>query len=379
MTLATDAAKPPRNSYIEDGASRIHAVAFQFDKATDLRVRRILDGGNGAGTLLTLGADYSVQGGNFAPGAITKANGGIPGAQLVIDRVTARDQQVDLAHGAAAPASYEHGLDRLTMIVQEIFRDMLTSTNLLATLRTLLEQGTGIELGLSPAGKVVISCTVAGIDQLADVWLLEGDQQGGGASGTGQPANSAETIRDVIGLALKGFGGIVVTPNDAGDEINFSVGPGTAFLNLILAEKVQILLDALVPANGLYVTGRPDGKLQLNSDRLAPSYRGLVPIYAVDENFSFYDAQGGRSIQVVPAADRFAFLQPNIGEPLSDGWTTVIRNIGVANLKITRVAGVDLYKNGSLNSADAVLAPGGICTIIRWGADYFSIDGHGLS
>jgi hypothetical protein len=129
-------------------------------------------------------ADYTVQGGGYDVGQITKATGGVAGATITIDRNTPRSQLVDLLAGDAFPEeSQDHAFDRLTMIVQELaaIRSRRSLPDMLAA---TLVQGAGIQIVLTGATFTIV-CTVDGIDKLADCLLLSGDQQGGGSGSTG--------------------------------------------------------------------------------------------------------------------------------------------------------------------------------------------------
>ncbi|MEA3053567.1 MAG: hypothetical protein QOG72_2470 [Sphingomonadales bacterium] len=116
MTVASTA---PTITYLENGTTVVQAVPFQFLAATDLVVERFDSAG--AMTLATLGADYSVAGGDGATGSVTMAVAKAAGWRLRIRRSTARTQPTDYTPGDRFPAeSHERALDRVTMIAQEI-------------------------------------------------------------------------------------------------------------------------------------------------------------------------------------------------------------------------------------------------------------------
>jgi hypothetical protein len=373
MTMPTDVASPPRQSYVENGVTTVHPIPFKFVDAADISVVRIL--ANGTRIPLVQPADYTVQGGGYDVGQITKATGGVAAATITIDRNTPRSQLVDLLAGDAFPEeSQDHAFDRLTMIVQELARDSITAAMLPDILAATLVQGAGIQI-VRAGAKFTIVCTVDGIDKLADCLLLSGDQQGGGSGSTGG-VSLAEQVRDIIGLALEGTGAVSVTANDAGDVITIDVPTST----ILTAEDVRDIIGAaLIGTGAINVTPNDAGDvITISTTALDASYEGIVPTGHA-ANFDFADNMNGRGTLWTGGAG-IATIRLEADVPLPDGWTHRIRNTGGGNLQIKRVtAGVNLFKNGATVSADAILAPGGTVTLERWAANDFTITGTKLS
>jgi hypothetical protein len=112
MTMPTDAAQPPRQSYVENGVTTVHPISFKFIAGADISVVRTLVDG----TVIELAqpADYTVQGGSYDVGQITKATAGVAGATITIERNTPRDQLIDyIAGDDFSEESQEHALDKL--------------------------------------------------------------------------------------------------------------------------------------------------------------------------------------------------------------------------------------------------------------------------
>jgi hypothetical protein len=64
MTVPSDTAQPPRDSYVEDGATLVHAINFTFENASEITVSRILV--DGTEILLVNPTHYTVAGGGGA-------------------------------------------------------------------------------------------------------------------------------------------------------------------------------------------------------------------------------------------------------------------------------------------------------------------------
>jgi hypothetical protein len=263
------------------------------------------------------------------------------------------------------------------MIVQEIRRDALRAETLAAALASVLVGGVGIQVDLT-GSTVTITSTVEGVGDLADFLMLSGDQQGGG-SGDTSGASLDERIRDTMALALQAGAGITITPNDVGNSITIAVGAGVGGDNLT-AEAVQDIVGALLAAGtGISVTYNDAGNVEtITATGLDATYKGIVPT-GHNANFDFADAMNGRSTNWTGGAG-VATIRLEADVALSAGWVHRIRNTGTGNLSIQRVtAGVSLFKNGAVVSADAILAPGGTVTLERWGANDFTITGTKLS
>ena len=134
---------------------------------------------------------------------------------------------------------------------------------------------------------------------------------------------------------------------------------------------------ALPIANGgTGATTAPAALTALNA--LDASYRDLA-LNLKSASFTLADADRGKAYLYTGSATAAATLNPQSTTAITSGATYVIRNGGTASVTITRGAGVVLQANGSTTSADAVLAPGGVATVIYWSGDIWSVSGSGLS
>lgn len=117
MTVSTQAT---RIAYAGDGSSTAFAVPFPFFDATDLEVIE-RQTATGVETPRMLGADYAVTGGNGATGTVSAVVAPAVGTEWVIRRRTGRVQGADyVPHDPFPSESHERGLDRLTLIAQEL-------------------------------------------------------------------------------------------------------------------------------------------------------------------------------------------------------------------------------------------------------------------
>ncbi|MEZ5665871.1 MAG: hypothetical protein R3F55_00215 [Alphaproteobacteria bacterium] len=116
MTVSTTLS---RVIYAGDGVTTDFAVPFAFLDATDLAVSA--HAADGTATALSLATDYTVDGGQGAPGTVHALAAPAAGVDWVIHRRTARSQETDYTANDPFPAeSHERALDRLTMIAQEL-------------------------------------------------------------------------------------------------------------------------------------------------------------------------------------------------------------------------------------------------------------------
>lgn len=113
----TVAALPSIVTYAENGVTTSFAAPFRFKSAGDLVVSRIA---GGVETVLLLGADYTVTGGDTDAGGTVTRMAATNGATLQIARQTARVQPMQYSTGGTFPAkSHEEALDRQMLISQE--------------------------------------------------------------------------------------------------------------------------------------------------------------------------------------------------------------------------------------------------------------------
>lgn len=133
---------------------------------------------------------------------------------------------------------------------------------------------------------------------------------------------------------------------------------------------------ALPIANGgTAATDAPTALTNLNA--LDAGFRDLQ-VVAKSSAFTFADADRGKALNYTGSAAA-ATINPQSSTTITVGATYVIRNGGSGALTLTQGSGVTLRANGSTSSANSVLAIGGVCTLIYWGSDVWTVSGSGLS
>lgn len=110
---------------------------------------------------------------------------------------------------------------------------------------------------------------------------------------------------------------------------------------------------------------------------LSAVYRDLIPI-SKSAAFTFADSERGSGMYYSGAAAA-ATINPEATTAITYGAAYVIYNGGTGVLTVTRGAGVSLYKNGANVNADAAIAVNGQATLIKWGANFWTINGSGVS
>jgi hypothetical protein len=407
MTVPSDAAQPPRNVYIEDGATLVHPINFTFVDQTEIVVSRITV--DGAEHVLVNPTDYTVAGGGGLIGSITKTGGGVVGATIRIDRNTVRNQLVDREPGDDFPVEdQEAALDKVTRIVQELARDLLSREDVRDLLAALLVQGNGISITVDDAGdKITITnlvdaefirdtiaatlvqgngITIApddvldrivisadGLENLPDCIELSGDQQTNNGGGAGAAPITGEQIQDAVGAMIVQGAGIAVVYDDAAGTLTITNTSPAGYTDENARDAIGA---ALVQGARITIAVNDAGdQITISSDALAPSYRGLA-VVAEAGAFDFDDTHGGKSI-LYTGGPAVATLQPDATHALSDGWGTVVRNKGTGTLTITPGAGVSVMVNGLTVAAVSIaLAVGAVATLNRWGADDLTLNGN---
>jgi hypothetical protein len=109
-----------------------------------------------------------------------------------------------------------------------------------------------------------------------------------------------------------------------------------------------------------------------NLGGLSAAYRDLVRVDK-STNFIFSDAERAYGILWTGGAGT-GTINPEATTPMTSGAVFVIRVLA-SPLVITRGTGVSLLVNGATVSANATIASGGQATLIRWGTDFWAIDG----
>lgn len=178
--------------------------------------------------------------------------------------------------------------------------------------------------------------------------------------------------------------------NTACDSINTNTGMTPANVDNVFRSMMAIIRGTFASALQSFLagsaplpvanggTGATDASgVRTAIGALADTYRDL-PITTKTSAFTFADADRATAINYTGSAAA-ATINPNATTSITAGATIVVRNSGSGALTITRGAGVTLKANGSTTSANAVLAVGGVCTLVKWGTDDWSVTGSGLS
>jgi hypothetical protein len=178
--------------------------------------------------------------------------------------------------------------------------------------------------------------------------------------------------------------------NTAVDSININTGMSPAnvdnalrsimaLIRATFSSGLQTFLagsSALPVANG--GTGATTAAGVLTAiGALADTYRDL-PITTKSSSFTLADTDRATALNYTGSGGT-ATIDPNSTTAITTGATIVVRNAGSGNLTITRGSGVTLKSNGSTTSANATLAAGGVCTLVKWGTNDWSCTGSGLS
>jgi hypothetical protein len=94
--------------------------------------------------------------------------------------------------------------------------------------------------------------------------------------------------------------------------------------------------------------------------------------------FNFTDAMRGGGVEYTGAAAA-ATINPHATTAIGNRAVIVVRNNGTGALTLTPGSGVTLKKNGATVSSSAILAVGGVATLIQWNQDDWTASGSGIS
>jgi hypothetical protein len=292
MTVGT---AKPSVEYIEDGATILFAVPFQFFNSDELIVLRTTSTVDIGTQPLALGADYTVAGGGGDVGSITLTSPSpLVGATLTIKRHTHRSQLLDYEPGDDFPAeSHEEGLDRLEMQIQELEDSAIDAEQVRDIMAATLVAGDGIIITVNDADNTITistrdaaafpDCVMLSGDQ--QTWLGDGTELGAGGldeqdvknivasfikAGSGITVSydpvtnlftvtndapgggsiSTEDVQDIVGALLEGANGVTVTYNDAGNTLVIDGGGGTGGGGTTTGTALAVTDENLVENNG---------------------------------------------------------------------------------------------------------------------------------
>ena len=168
--------------YLGDGTTTAFPVPFPFFGTDELVVtRRVIS--TGVETVLVLGVNYTVTGGNGGTGTVTATTAPAAGNQWTIERATEVLQEIDFQSNGAFPEdAVERGLDRVTAILQEV--DSATNRSLRVPVSDPL---TGLVLPGSVArANTVLAFDASGVPYVREIneaGILAGPTGATGATG----------------------------------------------------------------------------------------------------------------------------------------------------------------------------------------------------
>lgn len=124
MTVSSSVAY---KAYSGNGVTTAFSTTFQFFDNTDLSVV-LVDDATMVETTQTLTTHYTVSGGSGSTGTVTMLTAPASGKTLVLRRVIPYTQATDYISNDAFPAdAHELALDKLTMLVQQVYGLMLST------------------------------------------------------------------------------------------------------------------------------------------------------------------------------------------------------------------------------------------------------------
>lgn len=111
---------------------------------------------------------------------------------------------------------------------------------------------------------------------------------------------------------------------------------------------------------------------------LGIAYRDLPSGNNQSAAFTFADAMRGGGVEYTGAAAA-ATLNQYATTPIGVRGVICVRNNGSGALTITPAGAASLKKNGATSSSSAVLAVGGVATMVQWNQDDWTITGSNIS
>lgn len=180
--------------------------------------------------------------------------------------------------------------------------------------------------------------------------------------------------------------------NTAVDGININTGCSPANLDNADRSLMAIIRQSFASALQTFFAGSAplpvanggtsaaDAATALtNLGGLSSAYRDL-PSVNKSAGFTFADSERGGGLTFSGSSPATATLNAHATTAITVGAVYVIYVTGSANLTVSAAGGVSLAKNGATSSSStAVIAPGGIATLVQWGTDVWTINGVGIS
>jgi len=175
-------------------------------------------------------------------------------------------------------------------------------------------------------------------------------------------------------------GGINIAEGMSPALVNDAIRAAIAIIRQTFDPSLQTFLNAtaqLPIANG--GTGAANaGAALVALGALSSIYRDVCGGQNQSAAFNFTDVMRGCGVDYTGAAAT-ATINPNSITAIGVRGVIVIRNAGTGALTINPGSGVTLKKNGATSSSAAVLAVGGVATLIQWNTDDWTITGSGIS
>lgn len=173
--------------------------------------------------------------------------------------------------------------------------------------------------------------------------------------------------------------------------VNIAEGMSPALVNDALRMAMSILVQTFASAlqnflNGTAAlpianggTGAATAAAALAAlGGLGVAYRDLPSGNNQSAAFNFTDAMRGSGVDYTGAAAT-ATINPSSITAIGVRGVIVVRNSGTGALTINPGTAVTLKKNGATSSSSAVLAIGGVASLIQWNVDDWTVTGSGIS